>query len=63
LLQQSGVFRDADRKGGLASQHLINLDTEFEHILSCLWLGIAKPIVLDGMAITVCVLVSMLKAC
>jgi hypothetical protein len=53
LLKQKGAFRDVDRKGVLALLHPINLEAEFEHVLSQLWLDVAKPI-LDGLAITVC---------
>jgi hypothetical protein len=53
LLKRKGVFRHVDRKGVLAPLHPINLEAEFEHTLSQLWLNVAKPI-LDGLAITVC---------
>jgi hypothetical protein len=54
LLKQKGVYCDTGlRKGGLVQQNRGNLEEEFGHILSKLWLGIAKP-VLDGLTITVC---------
>jgi hypothetical protein len=53
LLKQKGVSRDNDRKGHQVPMHPINLEVEFESILSELWLGIAKPI-LNALAITVC---------
>jgi hypothetical protein len=52
LLKQRGVFHDVHRKGVLLPSCPINLEAEFEYILSELWLNVAKPI-LDGLAITV----------
>lgn len=54
LLRQKGLFHDVNRMGGPAPvNHFINLEREFQKILSRLWVGIVKP-VLDGISITVC---------